>query len=139
MRLKTLLYRDDWAILFVAVENFDRFTSHYRHLKNRFANYVGQLVYETVNEVGNFEDFVGRVGTVEFIVVTTPPRITRLKERIGHKFVQVMNPPEAKGPKKPITAELSLNFGVVQAHDGPYGDVRSLGEAIAQSRRAQET
>jgi CheY-like chemotaxis protein len=134
-RLKTLLYRDDWTIVLIVVENFDRFTSRYKHLKNKFANYVGQLVYQTVTEVGNFEDFVGRVGTVEFIIVTTPPRITRLKERIEHKFVQVMNPSRAEGQKKPITAELHLSFGIVHAQDGPYGDVRSLGEAITQSRR----
>ena len=133
-RLKSLLYRDDWAILLVVVENFDLFTSRYKHLKNEFANYMGQLIYQTVSDVGNFEDFVGRVGTVEFVVVTTPPRIARIKERIDNKFVQVMNPPRTAGQKKPITAELYLSFGVVQAQEGPYGDVRSLGEAITQSR-----
>jgi DNA-binding response OmpR family regulator len=135
-QLKALLYRDDWAILLVAVENVDRFASRYRHLKNNLCNYVGQLVYEIVNETGNFEDFVGRVGTVEFIVVTTPPRVAILKERIERKFLQVMDPPRTDGQKKPSTAELCLVFGVVQAQEGPYGDVRSLGKAVAQSRTA---
>jgi GGDEF domain-containing protein len=93
------------------------------------------LLHQTVSEAGNFEDFVGRVGTVEFVIFTTPPRVTRIKERIEHKFGQVMNPAQTVGQKKPMTAELYLSFGVVQAQDGPYGDVRSLGEAITQSRR----
>ncbi len=137
-QLKLLLHRDDWAILFVAVGNFECFTARYQHLKDKFVNYVGRMVQQAVDQVGNFEDFVGRVGAIEFIVVTTPPRIKRLQAQIGQKFSQAMNPDGVQGDNKPLTADLYLEFGVVQAHDGPYGDVRSLGEAITRSRRETE-
>lgn len=132
-RLKLLLGRQDWAVLLVTVENFARFTRQYRHMKDKFASFVGQLIEQTVNEAGNFEDFVGRVGTVDFIVITTPPRVPRLRERIARKFSLAMNPPQSGG-KRPITADLDLSFGLLLGTDGPFGDVRSLGEAIMQSR-----
>ena len=133
-RLKALLSREDWAILLVSVENFDYFTRQYRHLKGKFAQYIGQLVRRAVNDLGNFEDFVGRVGTVEFIVVTTPPRVLRLQERIAFLFTRAMYPPN-EGDVKPVTADLYLAFGVVTAQNGPFSDVRSLSEAVSKSKR----
>jgi len=137
-RLKLLLGHQDWAVLLVGVENFERFTSQYGHMRDQFASYVGQLIEGVVNETGNFEDFVGRVGTVDFIVVTTPPRVPRLRERIERKFNMAMNP-HGDGGKRPVTADLRLSFGLVLGSDGPFGDVRSLGEAIMQSRQGERT
>jgi PleD family two-component response regulator len=133
-QLKTLLHRDDWAVLLVSVEGFGHFERAYGHLKDKFAAYVAQLVQQAVNQVGNFEDFVGRVNTVQYIAITTPPRIPRLRQRIERVFAKVMNPPVKQNGNKPVTAYLSLSFGVTTDRDGPYGDVRSLAEAIARSR-----
>ncbi|MBN1935949.1 MAG: response regulator [Anaerolineae bacterium] len=136
-RLKLLLNRRDWAILLVGVGNFECFTRQYGHMKDQFIGYVGQLVEQAANEAGNFEDFVGRVGTVDFVIITTPPRIARLRERIERKFNQAMNPAHGNGGKRPLTADLSLSFGIVLGSDGPYGDVRTLGEAIMRSRQSE--
>lgn len=136
-RLKLLLGRQDWAILLVEVSNFENFTRQYGHMKDQFAGYVGQLIEQAVDEAGNFEDFVGRVGTVDFVVITTPPRVPRLRERIERKFTQAMNPSRGDGGKRPVTADLRLSFGLVLDRDGPFGDVRSLSEAIMQSRQGE--
>ncbi len=135
-RLKLLLGRRDWAILLVGVRNFERFTRQYGHMKDQFAGFVGQLIEQTVDEAGNFEDMVGRVGTVDFVIITTPPRVARLRERIERKFNQAMNPAHGNGGKRPVTADLRVSFGLVLDSDGPFGDVRSLSEAIMQSRQS---
>jgi CheY-like chemotaxis protein len=133
-QLKGLLYASGWALLSIRVENFDRFTNAYGHLKDKFIRYVGQLVRQAVDEVGNFEDFVGRVGTVDYVVITTPHRIPRLQERIAAKFERAMNPPRRNAGTRPVTAYLSLSFGTVTDQDGPFGDIRSLSVAISRSR-----
>jgi DNA-binding response OmpR family regulator len=133
-QLKELLYGSDWAVLSVRVENFMRVTEAYRHLKDKFIHYVGQLIRQAANEAGNFEDFVGRVGTVDYIVLTTLHRVPRLKQTIAHKFDRAMNPQGDKAGTKPVTAHLYLSFGVVTDRDGPFGDVRSLSVAISRSR-----
>jgi DNA-binding response OmpR family regulator len=133
-QLKELLYRGDWAVLSVHVENFGRIMEGYRHLKDKFIHYVGQLVRQAVDEAGNFEDFVGRVGTVDYIVLTTLHRVPRLKQTIAHKFDRAMNPQGDRAGAQPVTAYLSLSFGVVTDQDGPFGDVRSLSVAISRSR-----
>jgi PleD family two-component response regulator len=133
-QLKTLLHRDDWAVLLVSVEGFGHFERTYGHLKDKFAAYVAQLVRQSVDQVGNFEDFCGRVDTVRYIIITTPPRLPRLRQRIERVFATVMNPPVKQSGSRPITAYLGLSFGVVTDRDGPFGDVRSLGEAVARSR-----
>jgi CheY-like chemotaxis protein len=135
-QLKTLLHREGWAILAVGVENWDPFIKSYRHLKDKFATYVAGLVRQAVDQVGDLEDFVGRVGTVEFIIITTPSRVLRLWARIESLFTRAMNPPCTGAKTKPVTADLYLSFGMVTAQDGPYSDVRSLAEEIARSRRA---
>lgn len=133
-QLKKLLYGSEWAVLSICVENFYRFTDAYRHLKDKFIHYVGQLVRQSVNEAGNFDDFVGRVGTVDYVVITTPHRLSRLQESVATKFTQAMNPQNDHSSAKPVTAYLSLSFGVVTDHDGPFGDIRSLAVAISASR-----
>jgi CheY-like chemotaxis protein len=133
-QLKKLLYKSEWAVLSIRVEDFWRFASAYRHLEDKFIHYVGQLVRQAVDEVGNFEDFVGRVGTVDYVVMTTPHRISRLEATIRQKFDRAMNPPSVRTGTKPVTAYLSLSFGVVTDRDGPFGDIRSLSVAISRSR-----
>jgi hypothetical protein len=97
---------------------------------------VGQLVQQAVDEAGNFEDFVGRVGTIDYVVITTPYRVARLQANIRKNFNQAMNPQADRTGAKPVTAYLSLSFGVVTDRDGPFGDIRSLSVAISRSRVA---
>jgi DNA-binding response OmpR family regulator len=137
-QLKTLLHCSDWAILLVSVEEFGHFERTYGHLKDKFAAYVAQLVQQAVDQVGNFEDFVGRVDTVRYIIITTPPRVSRLRQRIERVFAKVMDPPVRQSGARPVTAYLDLSFGVTTDRDGPFGDVRSLAEAVAQSRTRRD-
>lgn len=132
-QLKALLYKTDWAILSVRVEDFCRFAETYGHLEGKFVQFVGQLVRRAADEVGNFEDFVGHVATVHFIVITTPTRVDRLRARIQEAFSRAMDPPGSGSSVKPITAQLSLSFGLITDKDGPYGDIRSLSMAISHA------
>ncbi len=136
-QLKSLLNRDNWALVLVAVEGLEEFLRTHAHLKEKLIGYVAQIVKHSVDQVGNFEDFVGRVGVAEFIIITTPPRVARLKERINARFTRAMNPPGTGNGRRarPATACLSLSFGVITDRNGPFGDVRSLAEAVARSRR----
>jgi PleD family two-component response regulator len=132
-QLKKLLYNSDWAILSVRVENFGRFEDTYGHLVGKFIQFVGQLVRRATDTVGNFGDFVGRVATVHFVVITTPARVERLRTRIQKSFTHAMAPPTSPGSPKPVTAQLGLTFGLVTDKDGPYGDIRSLSMAISHA------
>jgi len=136
-QLKKLLYNSDWAILSVRVENFGRFEESYGHLTGKFVEFMGQLVRRATDEEGNFGDFVGRVATVHFIVVTTPERVDRLRAHIQESFTRAMDPPTAPGSAKPVTALLGLTFGLVTDKDGPYGDIRSLAMAISHAHTRQ--
>ena len=77
-------------------------------------------------------------GTVDYVVITTPHRVRRLQDKITAKFARAMNPQHGRSGVKPVTAYLSLSFGVVTDQDGPFGDIRSLSVAISRSR-ADET
>jgi PleD family two-component response regulator len=132
-QLKALLYKPDWAILSIRVENFHRFASSYGHLEDKFVRFVGQLIRRTADRAGSFEDFVARVGPLHFVVLTTPPRLVLLRERIQKAFDWTMNPTLAKGNAKPVTAYLELSLGTITDRDGPFGDVRSLSLLISHS------
>jgi hypothetical protein len=130
-QLKALLYKKDWAILSIRVENFEWFVELYGHLESKFVQFVGQLVRQAADDVGNFEDFVGRVATVHFVVITTPARVDRLRARVQETFSRAMDPPGSSS--KPVTAQLGLSFGLITDEDGPFGDVRSLSMAISHA------
>ena len=132
-QLKKLLYAADWAVLSIRIAHFEQFTATHAHLEDKFVQYIGQLLLQAADEAGNFGDFVGRVGTIDFIIITTPPRIARLRERIREKFDRAMNPQGSRPGAKPVTAALSLAFGAITDQDGPYGDIRSLSVAISRS------
>lgn len=132
-QLKRLLGRSGWAILIVRVQGFERLKEAYGGLVDKFVAYVAQLLRQAVDRAGNFEDFIGRVGTMQYIVITTPPRIERLQQWIEQTFTRVMDPPGQAEQKKPVTAHLRLSFGTVTDLDGPFGDVRSLAEVVSHA------
>jgi GGDEF domain-containing protein len=133
-QLKTLLQRTDWAVLLVSVEGFERFERAYGHLVAKFVEYVAQLVRGVVDRAGDFGDFCGRVDVVQYVIVTTPFRVADLRTQLGLAFSRAMHPPVEEDGGQPITAHLSLSFGVITDRDGPFGDVRSLAHAVTRSR-----
>ncbi len=82
-QLKPLLERERWAVLYLGINDLAFFSKVYGFETIDDALRSITLVLDTVvKEVGTISDFAGYLGEGNFIVVTTPERVQRIKEEI---------------------------------------------------------
>jgi PleD family two-component response regulator len=148
-QLRQLMRRDDWGIIYVGIQGLNAFGEAYGFLAGvEVLRFTGMTLRQTVLERGTVDDFVGHVGSDEFIVVTEkkriPPIVRELKDRFdarvgthydwhtrerGYLIVE-----DAGGSQ--VKADLmTLAIGVITADDGPFADIREITEAAASARR----
>lgn len=148
-QLRRLMWRDDWAVVYVGIQGLSVFGEAYGFLAGEeVLRFTAMTLRQTVSKVGTVDDFIGHVGSDEFIVVTKKKGVTRivkeLKERFdskvgthydwhtrerGHLIIE-----DASGNQ--VEADLmTLAIGVVTADDGPFADIREITEAAASARR----
>ncbi len=147
-QLKTLLRRDDWALLFWGIKHFKEFTDVYGFVAgDDVLRFVGIMLGEVVDNFGTPDDFIGHVGTDDFLVITTKESsdsirkeaISRFEEQV-HTFYSFIDRErgyielEQDSEKKQVPF-MTLVCGVVTPEDGPFADIREITEAAAEARR----
>jgi PleD family two-component response regulator len=148
-QLRQLMRRDDWGIIYVGIQGLSAFGEAYSFLAGvEVLRFTGMTLRQTVLTRGTVDDFVGHVGSDEFIVVTEkksiPPIVRELKERFdarvgthydwhtrerGYLIVE-----DAGGSQVKVDL-MTLAIGVITADDGPFADIREITEAAASARR----
>jgi PleD family two-component response regulator len=148
-RLRQLVPGDDWGIVYVGVKGLDLFGEAYGFVASEeVLRFTAMILTQTVDRVGTLDDFVGHVGSDEFIVVTEKERAPRLAREVKERFDEnvgthynwqareqgylVVEDEEGNEVKADLMA---LTAGVVTADDGPFADIREITEAAAQARR----
>jgi len=147
-QLKELLQRDDWALLFFGLKYFKEFTDVYGFVAgDDVLRFVGIMLGEVVDSVGTPQDFIGHVGTDDFLIITRKERAQNLKEEAisrfneqVHTFYSFMDRErgyiltEQEGEKKEVPF-MSLICGIITPEDGPFADIRQITEVAAEARR----
>ena len=148
-QLRQLMRREDWGIVYVGIKNLDVFKEAYGFVAGEEVLRFGAMILrQTVDSVGTINDFIGHVGSDEFIVITDGKRVSRianeLKERFSSRvgthydwqarergYLIVEN---EQGDE--VEADLmTLAVGVITSEDGPFADIREITEAAASARR----
>jgi len=93
------------------------------------------MVRNAVREHGSETDFVGHLGTEEFLIATTPDKVGFIRERIEGRINQSREYfyPLRDRDKAKIAMEsgaLKLSSGVLTHHDGVYSDIDALKVAL---------
>jgi hypothetical protein len=110
--------------------------------------FVALMINETINEVGDNEDFIGQLVTgPDFLISSTPDRIRSIAERLVERFDQeiglhysyqdrkrghiVVKNPDGSDRQEPL---MTISIGVLNSSDGPFYDIRELSETIESVR-----
>jgi PleD family two-component response regulator len=148
-QLRQLMWRDNWAVIYVGIQGLSAFSEAYGFLAGEeVLRFTAMTLRETVSRAGTVDDFIGHIGSDEFIVVTKMKNVSRLVKDLKERFDSKVGThydwharergylivEDADGHR--IKAGLmSLAVGVVTPDDGPFADIREITEAAASARR----
>jgi PleD family two-component response regulator len=149
-QLRQLIQRDDWGIIYVGIRGLSTFGEVYGFLAGEeVLRFTAMTLSQTVSEGGTSDDFVGHVGSDEFILVTEKGRLSPMVKELRERFDSKVGAhydwqtrergyllvEDAQGNQ--VRADLmTLTIGVITADDGPFADIREITEAAAGARRA---
>jgi DNA-binding response OmpR family regulator len=145
-QLKSLIGRDDWAMLYLVINHIDAFTETQDIVaRDDFLRYVAMNLNETVEIYGTPNDFIGHTSGNDFMVVTVPDLVDAIKGEFSKRFEQgvlafydfvtrergfvVYTGRDGTQHQSPL---MDLSVGVLSAADGPFPDIRML---AAEARR----
>ena len=136
-RLQTLSESDEkWAVLQVAIDSLSRFREMYGFVAaDDVLRAVTLMVRNAVREHGNPSDYVGHLGSEDFIIITQPENITRIRERIESRIRQSREyfyplKDRDKAREAMEANHLQLASGSVSSSDGPYDSGDAIIDAL---------
>lgn len=153
-QMRGLLTSDGWAVALLHINGFESFTQVYGGTVGEdVLKFTSLLLNDAINEHGNDEDFLGHmiVGP-EFLITSTPERmrvlldtiITRFDNEIGlhynfkHREQGYIEVTDETGQLRRLPL-MSLSVGVLSSQDGPFYDIRELGEILEETRQRATT
>ena len=86
--LSLLLNREQsFAFLYIDIDNFKAYNDYYGYQKgDQSILFLADIIKETVESMGNKEDFIGHIGGDDFVVITSLEKSDRVAKRIIDEF-----------------------------------------------------
>ncbi|UCC64456.1 MAG: response regulator [Anaerolineae bacterium] len=135
-RLKTLLARTDWALLYVGVDGYERFSDTYGFLNaGRLLSFVATILQTAADRLGGEEGFVGHVGKGDFVVIVSPASAQEVARTIKERFRQAIATVYRRSKAMPRALAMDLCVGIVWGDQERFADIRTLAEAASAARR----
>jgi PleD family two-component response regulator len=148
-RLRQLVRKDDWGIVYIGVAGLDAFGEAYGFVaEEEVLRFTAMILSQTVDRVGTLDDFIGHVGSDEFILVTEGKRADRIAREVQERFDANVGTHydwqarergylvvEDEDGDETRVELMTLTAGVITADDGPFADIREITEAAANARR----
>ncbi|MBC7251566.1 MAG: response regulator [Anaerolineae bacterium] len=144
-RLRSLLGREDWAVLYIRLANVKAFNDAYGFVAGDDAlRAVGLIISNTLDEVGSMNDFVGHLSKSEFLVLTVPDRVTALRDKLTDRlgraiqyFYPLQDREQVAGEgqekvKKDVPA-LEVHIGVLVGDSAAFTSIREIKQAAKEA------
>ncbi len=136
-RIGELLMTDDpWAVLLIDIKGMSKFRESYGFVAaDDVLRAITMMIKNAVRETGGGDDFVGHLAPEDFMVITTPEKVSTLRSRITTRINQSSEyfyplRDRETTHHKPDVEYISLKSGVVQSSDTTYADVEALKAAL---------
>lgn len=148
-QLRQLMRRDDWGIVYVGIDGLDAFNEAYGFVAGEeVLRFAAMTLNQTVDSVGTINDFIGHVGSDEFVVITERKRANRMAEEVEERFGSKVGTHydwqarergylivEDEQGDEVKAGLMRLSVGLITSEDGPFADIREITEAAASARR----
>jgi PleD family two-component response regulator len=148
-QLKRLLQSKPWALLYVGISNLKGFNDVYGFVAgDDLVRYAGITLADIVDEVGTIEDFIGHIGSGDFIIIVSPDAAEKIRQESVKRFGQgvgafysfsdrerghiVTHDENGQDQQLPLA---TLAIGVVTDETREFADIREITEVAADARR----
>ncbi|MDX1995289.1 MAG: response regulator [bacterium] len=139
-KLTTLLSNTDkWAVLQLSINSLSRFREMYGFVAaDDVLRAVTLMVRNAVREYGTAEDYVGHTGPEDFVIVTNPENVSRIRERIEARVQQSREyfyplKDRDKAREAMEANHLKLMSAVVESSAGPFSTLEDLKAALQKA------
>ncbi len=143
-RLNELLMADDpWAVLLIAIKGMSEFRESYGFVAaDDVLRAITMMIKNAVREMGGQDDFVGHFSSEDFMVITTPEKVSTLRSRITTRINQSSEyfyplRDRETTHHKPDVEYISIQSGVLQSASAEYVDLDGLKAALLASTQTQ--
>lgn len=143
-KLNGLLFNDaDWALLLVSIGGLNDFREQYGFVAaDDVMRAVTLMVRNAVREHGTEDDFIGHLGSEDFLIFTTPDKVALIRERVENRIRQSREYfyplKDRERAREAVEANhLRLRSGVLEKKSGTYEDVAALKTALYNASTIQ--
>lgn len=144
-RLERILLSDvPWAVLQVTINTLGQFRAMYGFVAaDDVLRAVTLMIRNAIREHGSEGDFVGHIGDEDFIVITSPDNVGRIRDRIETRIKQSREyfyplRDRDKVREAMENHQLHLSSGVVDSTSGTYETIDDLREALGNAAQPNE-
>jgi PleD family two-component response regulator len=148
-QLRLLMRKQDWCLLYIGIDGLEDFNNAYGFLAgDDVLRFVALLLGETVDAMGQPEDYIGHVGGDKFMVITKSERGKPLADALKSKFASgvlshysfidrdrgyiIIKDADGRDRQAPL---MRMCAGLVQSSAQQFTDIREITEAAAEARR----
>ncbi|MBN1429312.1 MAG: response regulator [Anaerolineae bacterium] len=148
-QLREMLRRSEWAYGDIRLNAFEPFRDKYGFVSgDEVLRFTAMLISEIVDEHGGAEDFIGHAGNDNFVVISKPGQIEKIKEAMEKRFNEEVKShysfidreqggikiDDGYGGEK-MARLMTIAVGVISSKDREFTDIREVTEAAAEARR----
>lgn len=147
-RLKSLLGRQNWAVLYIGLANVEAFNEAYGFVAGDDAlRAVSLIINSVVDEAGSMDDLIGHVNQAEFLVLTVPERAEVLRDKLADRLTRAIRYFYPLKDRELIEAglqgdlsqgsavpALTVEIGMVNGNETLFTSVREVKQAAKAAR-----
>jgi CheY-like chemotaxis protein len=148
-QLREMLRRPSWAYGDIRLSAFEPFRDKYGFVSgDEVLRFTAMLISEIVDEHGSPEDFIGHAGNDNFVVISEPDRIEKIKSTLETRFDEEVQShysfidreqggikvDDGYGGEK-MARLMTIAVGAITSQDREFTDIREVTEAAAEARR----
>ena len=136
--LERLIGTDAWAVLQVTIGNLSKFRERYGFVAaDDVLRAVTLMVRNAVREFGEDSDFIGQMGTENFIIITNPDAVEDIQDRVERRIAQSREyffplRDRVKSQEAMDKDNLRISSAVITDDDGPFADLEAMKSSLQE-------
>jgi DNA-binding response OmpR family regulator len=133
-KLSETLKKDTWSMLHIKLDNLDIFRENYGFVaSDDVLKAIGLMISSVIRDDGTPEDFLGQLGTSDFVLVSDPVRISALRDRIVMRLEQSLDyfyPLKDRGKKEMQSKRIVIRTGRLDKNQVSSKDLSALKKSL---------
>ncbi|MFH2102059.1 MAG: response regulator [Chloroflexota bacterium] len=136
--LVACLQSSTWSLIFLEIINLDAFRETYGFVaSDDVLRAISLMIHNIMHDLAGPGDFLGHLDTTEFILLTTPDRLSGLKDRIRTRLEQSLDyfyPIKDRERSTREEMRLAIKICDVYPSDGPFESLEVFKSSLCSKK-----